>query len=290
MASKSVKPAGLRRVDPADEDAFLRPLPIDRLPGVGMRTEAVLRKLNIATIEDLRALSRDSLKAMFGLNGLILYQRCRGEDTRAVGGREIPRSIRRETSFHQDTTSREEIEGMLHYLTERAANTLRKLGLKTRTVEVKICSADFERSAASRTLRTPTQLDGEIFETVLALRRSAHTRRAALRLVGVALSRLVPDDGTRPLDLFETMPAAGSPVGPAGGKPPAPRPDGEDILNAVARSARRRRHALRLCSSLDEIRERFGYSSVVCGKSLHLLGKLPQDAYGYVLRTPSLTK
>jgi DNA polymerase-4 len=262
MASKSAKPNGLRLVGSREEDDFLRPLPVRLLPGVGPKTESLLARLNISRIEEMRALSRSSLRAMFGQNGLLLYERCRGEDTRAIGAREIPRSISRETSFHQPTTSREEIEGMLHYLTERAANTLRKLGLKTRTVEVKICYADSEFEAGGRALRRPTQLDGEIFETALALRRSLYTRRVALRLVGVTLSRLVPDDGTCMLDLFG---------GSQGG-------------------LEERRRELSLCRSLDRVRERFGYSAVVSGKSLHLLGKLPQDAYGYILRTPSLTR
>jgi hypothetical protein len=63
-----------------------------------------------------------------------------------------------------------------------------------------------------------------------------------------------------------------------------------DLFAALEEAMRKTRGALSLCRSLDRIRERFGYSSVVSGKSLNLLGKLPQDAYGYVLRTPSLTR
>lgn len=282
MASKIAKPGGIRRIPPTGEDSFLRPLPVRLLPGVGPRTAAVLRKLNIETIEEMRALSRDSLKAMFGQNGVLLYERCRGEDTRVVSTREIPRSISRETSFHEDTISSEAIEGMLYYLSERAANTLRKLGLKTRTVEVKIRYADFQEAAGSRGLQTPTQIDKEIFEAALALRRTLHSRRAALRLIGVTLSRLVPDDGTRALDLFESD--GGIPGGPGG-------PSGEeDLIERATRLARERGRELGLCRSLDRIRDRYGYSSVVSGKSIHLLGKLPQDAYGYILRTPSLTR
>jgi len=61
-------------------------------------------------------------------------------------------------------------------------------------------------------------------------------------------------------------------------------------MEEILRGAAGHRRALRLCRSLDRIRERFGYSSVVSGKSINLLGKLPQDAYGYILRTPSLTR
>ena len=152
-------------------------------------------------------------------------------------------------------------------------------------------------------LITPTQLDREIFAAAAALRRSLCSRRAALRLVGVTLSRLVPDDGTRAMELFEEECRPGGMAGGArsagagraasagrtagaGRKDPA----GDDPLEAAARAAAERAKDLGLLRSLDRIRERFGYSSVVSGKSLHLLGKLPQDAYGYILRTPSLTR
>jgi nucleotidyltransferase/DNA polymerase involved in DNA repair len=99
MAARSVKPDGLRRIEAAEEDGFLRDLPLRELPGVGPRAGAILAKLNIRTIGALRVLSRPSLVGIFGRIGDVLYQRCRGIDTRAICAREIPRSIGRETSF-----------------------------------------------------------------------------------------------------------------------------------------------------------------------------------------------
>src|SRR6185503_9115850 len=95
MASKSDKPGGLRWVLPAEEDAFLRRLPARLLPGVDPRVAGILEKLNIRTIGEMRSLSRDSLRAMFGQNGVLLYERCRGEETRTIGAREVPLSISR---------------------------------------------------------------------------------------------------------------------------------------------------------------------------------------------------
>src|SRR5262249_21318616 len=137
-ASKSSKPDGLRRILPSEEEGFLRDLPTSHLPGVGPTTERLLAKLNVHTIGEMRLLSRESLRGMLGVPGLFLYDRCRGEDTQPVSRREIPRSIRRETSFHRDEIDRETIEGTLYYLLERAANTMRKLWLKARQVGVKI--------------------------------------------------------------------------------------------------------------------------------------------------------
>jgi DNA polymerase IV len=259
MASKSAKPDGLRRILPADEETFLLDLPVSRLPGVGPRTERLLQRLNVRTIGEMRMLSRDSLRAMLGMPGLALYERCRGEDTLPVSRREIPRSIQRETSFHQDTIDRTTIEGTLHYLTERAANTMRRLGLQARQAGVKVRYGDGIEESMTRKLPSPTEIDSEIFDFAMKVLKVIHTRRAALHLVGVVLTGFIADNGFRQLE----------------------------IIGTAAASSRRERGLL---ESLDAIRERYGYASVVCGRSLDLLGKLAQDDHGFILRTSSLTK
>ena len=272
MASKSIKPDGLRRILPEEEEDFLRDLPVSRLPGVGPKTEELFRKLNIRTVSEMRLLSRESLQAMLGIPGALLHERCRGEDTQPVSEREVPRSIRRETSFHSDTIDREAIEGTLYYLTERAANTMRRQGLEARHIGVKIRYTDSVEESATRKLPQSTQLDSELFELARGILRAIHARRVALRLVGVVLTGFRRDLGVRQALLFETLDGAGAGAGMAG---------------RVVSSVRRER---RLLDSLDSIRGRYGYSSVVCGKSLHLLGTVEQDDHGFVLRTSSLTK
>src|SRR5207342_1970358 len=69
-------------------------------------------------------------EALFGVNGRLLHERCRGNDTAPVTEREIPLSISRETSFHRDTADRGEIEGMLEYLVGRACRTTRELAIR----------------------------------------------------------------------------------------------------------------------------------------------------------------
>jgi DNA polymerase-4 len=271
MASKSIKPDGLRRILPGEEEDFLRDLPVSRLPGVGPKTEDLLRKLNIRTVSEMRLLSRESLQAMLGIPGALLHERCRGEDTQPVSEREVPRSIRRETSFHGDTIDREAIEGTLYYLTERAANTMRRQGLEARHIGVKIRYSDSAEESATRKLPQSTQLDSELFEHARGILATIHARRVALRLVGVVLGGFRRDLGVRQALLFETPGGAGAEV----------------MAGEVVSSARRER---RLLESLDSIRSRYGYSSVVCGKSLHLLGTVEQDDHGFVLRTSSLTR
>ena len=272
MASKSIKPDGLRRILPGEEEDFLRDLPVSRLPGVGPKTEDLFRKLNIRTVSEMRLLSRESLQAMLGIPGALLHERCRGEDTQPVSEREVPRSIRRETSFHEDTIDREAIEGTLYYLTERAANTMRRQGLEARHIGVKIRYSDSVEESATRKLPQSTQLDSELFEHARGILATIHARRVGLRLVGVVLGGFRRDLGVRQALLFETPEGAGA---------------GAGIAGPVVSSVRRER---RLLESLDSIRGRYGYSSVVCGKSLHLLGTVEQDDHGFVLRTSSLTQ
>ncbi len=256
MAGKSVKPDRLHRVMPGHEDAFIRALPVGKLPGVGHATGRVLARMNVATIEDLRAFSVDHLVRLFGEPGRALYERCRGRDTQPVTVREIPQSISRDSSFHTDTIDPEEIEGMLYYLTERAVRTARSQGLRARTVSTRIRYTDSGGEAKVRTLTEPSDRDEEIYTAARDLLKTIHTRRESLHMVGIALSHFTAG-GAGQMDLFD--PERG------------PRLD-------------------RLYESLDRVRSRFGHSAVVAGKSVRLLGRVEQDGYGFILRTPSLTK
>jgi DNA polymerase-4 len=258
IAGKTVKPGGVRCVrTEAELASLIAPMEATVIPGVGRKVAEVLRDLNVRTVTDLRALPKPALTALFGANGRALFDRARGRDTRAVTPAEIPKSISRETTFHAETADRAEIEGMLQYLCGRASRAARTLGLSARTLAVKIAYADFRREKQARSFPHPTDLDDEIVSSALALLRSLYTRRANLRLVGMALSNFVPRASTLQLDLFR-------------GAEPARR--------------------ARLGTALDRIRDRFGHAAVVDGRSIRLLGKLQQDDYGYVLRTPCLTK
>ena len=204
---------------------------------------------------ELRCLSCDDLKRLFGRNGEVLFERCRGRDGRAISEREIPKTISRETSLHQATADPEEIRSMLYYLIERGMRTVRSLGIQSRTLGLRIAYSDWVVKAAQRSAQ-PFDLERRAFTLALGLLRTLHQRRVSLRRVGVVLSNFVPGDGDQGL-LFEKE---GSP--------------------------RQRR----LARAVDGVRKRFGFKSVVVGPSLGLMGKLRLGEHGYVLRTPSLTK
>ena len=256
IATSCDKPDGLVIVKPGDEETFMCELPVEKLPGVGPTTAEVLRKLNITTIGSLSQLPRWSLEALFGANGAALYERSRGRDSHIISRHEVPQSISRETTFECDTNDRNEIEGMLHYLTERAMKTLRDLGLVMRTVTAKIRYADFEGETASKGLPRDTDLDNEVFALARRMLQRLYRRRVSLRSIGVRLSNFQPASQEQP-ELF----------------------DEKD-----------RRRSASLYRVLDEVRNRYGYSSIITGRSLDLLAKMTRDDYGFVLRTPSLTK
>ena len=265
LAGKSVKPDGLAFVPWGGEDAFLADRPVGDLPGVGPATGAMLREMNLMKIRDLRALSPQVLEAMLGKNGLALYERCRGRDTRPVHEREIPQTISRETSFDRPTCDRAEIRSYLQYLAERAMRTVRKLGLTARGVRVRVNyeDADLARTRAmgthwmeaGTTLPRGTDVDEEVLPAMWEGLDRVFTRRVNLTHLGVVLSKFAVADPQA--ELFES-----------------------------ARDPR----LVRLHAALDTIRDRYGHASVVAGASIGLLGRMHQDSRGYVLRCPSLTK
>lgn len=256
LVGKTAKPDGLAWITQDRADAFLAGRPAADVPGVGPAFARRLGEMNVRSVEDLRRLSHDVLAALFGVAGQAIYERARGRDTRVVQAREIPHSISRETAFHVPTADPKTIDGMLHYLTERACRTSRALGILPRTIGVRLRYADGPSAEGQRTPAEPTTLDPEVHGVARSLLARLFTRRVQLSHVGVALTRFVTREAL-PLDLFD--------------------PEGQE-------------RAHRLVEGLDTVRDRYGHASLVSGRSLHLLDALPQDRYGFILRTPSLTK
>ena len=242
-------------IRPDQAEGFLAPLPVESLPGVGPKTADVLRDLNVKTVRELRVLSRESLGAMFGRRGEVLYERCRGRDAEPLRPAAIPKTISRETTFHQPEHEAAKIHGMLYYLLERAMRAARQIGLLAGAVELTIRYDDWKQLAASRALPEATGDDDEVFAVVLRLLERLYRRRVALRHVGVVLSGF------------------------------SPRGSRARLLESVRRG---RQHDL--YDTIDSIRDRWGHAAIITGKSIELLGELKQNDYGFILRTPSLTK
>ena len=198
VASDLKKPDGLVVVPPGAEAAFLAPLAISRLWGVGEKSATALREYGVRTIGDLAGLPDDLLVRRFGKHGASLAQRARGVDDDPVGDRDAARSIGHEHTFDVDTSDREQIERTLLAMSEGVAGRLRDSGVRASTITVKIRDTTFRTITRQRTLVDPTDLTDPIFRTALELARP-EVRGLRIRLLGVTASGL---DGREQMALF----------------------------------------------------------------------------------------
>lgn len=189
VASDLDKPDGLVVVSPGTEAAFLAPLPISRLWGVGSKTAAVLSEFGVRTIGDLAALPDDLLARRFGKQGPVLAQRARGLDASRVSDGEPARSVSHEHTFAVDTADPEELERTLLALSEGVAGRLRAGGVKARTVAVKVRDSSFRTISRQRTLAEPTDQTEVVFAAACELARP-QLLGIRVRLLGVAASHL----------------------------------------------------------------------------------------------------
>ncbi|HSO30713.1 MAG TPA: DNA polymerase IV [Candidatus Sulfomarinibacteraceae bacterium] len=187
IASDLRKPDGLVVVPAGEEAAFLAPLPISRLWGVGPQTAAALRDFGVATIGDLARLDRASLVRRFGKHGSTLVDRALGRDADPVDDPDAAKSIGHEHTFDEDTADPEVLERTLLAMAEGVSGRLRAAGVKAATVTVKVRDTRFETLTRQRTLAEPTDLTEPIFRTALDLARP-EMRGRKIRLLGVTAS------------------------------------------------------------------------------------------------------
>jgi DNA polymerase-4 len=204
LASRECKPDGLLVVPASEVVAFLHPLPVAALWGVGERTEQALVRLGIRTVGDLARVPVATLRREFGVAGERLAELAWGRDERPVSAYVPDKSIGNEETFSHDVADPETIRRELLRLSERVAERLRAAGHVGRTVSVKLRRADFTTITRSRTLREPTDVAQEIYVVACELYASAGLERARLRLVGVRAENLRPAaTATRQLGLGE---------------------------------------------------------------------------------------
>jgi DNA polymerase-4 len=184
IASDLRKPDGLVVVPPGEEAAFLAPLPIRRLWGVGEQTRTVLAEHGVRTIGDLAALPVDVLVRRLGAHGAALHDRAQGIDPSPVTGDVAAKSVSHEHTFDVDTADADVIERTLLALAEGVASRLRAGHVRAATVQVKVRDSAFTTVTRQRTLPEPTDLADPIFRTALELARP-EVRGRRIRLLGV---------------------------------------------------------------------------------------------------------
>jgi DNA polymerase-4 len=195
LASTNAKPDGLLVVPPDRVVAFLHPLPVGALWGVGEKTEEALLRLGLTTVGDIAHTPVDTLvRALGQASGSHLSALAWGRDPRPVEVPEAEKSIGNEETFPRDVDDPEVIRRELLRLSEKVASRLRQQGYAGRTVVLKVRFADFTTITRSRTLRSPTDVGREIYATASALLDALGLQRARLRLVGVRAEGLVDAD------------------------------------------------------------------------------------------------
>ena len=194
IASDRRKPGGITVVPPGTESAFLAPLAVRLLPGIGPRAEQRLRAAGVETIGGLAELDDATLRTVVpGSVGSMLRDRARGVDPRDLDLELEPVSVSAEDTFPRDLSDRERLHDEVRRLAELVAQRLRASGLSGRTVTAKLRYADFSIRTRSTTL--PAAVDEpDVIGNVACglLDRGLRDRPGALRLVGVGVSGLSP--------------------------------------------------------------------------------------------------
>lgn len=196
LASARCKPDGLLVVPADDVVAFLHPLPVAALWGVGERTEEQLLRLGLRTVGDLARVPVCTLQRALGpAAGGHLAALAWGRDDRVVVPHEPDRSIGAEETFPTDVDDPAVIHRELLRLAERTAVRLRATGQVGRTVSIKVRFSDFTTLSRSRTLPSATDVGRTVYDTGRMLFDGLGLQRARLRLVGVRVEGLTPAAG-----------------------------------------------------------------------------------------------
>ena len=200
IASDLAKPKGQCEVNPEDVIAFLRPLPVTRLWGVGPKTEALLLKRGLRTLADIAEQGAETLERHLGANGRHLWELSQGLDDREVIPDRLSKSIGSEDTFDEDLEKGPALLEHLHLQAWRVARRLRNAGIKAKTVQLKLKFSDFTRVNRSKTLDQPSD-DGQAFYRIVVALLPTIPEGKRIRLCGVS-SQNLSDGAEEQLSLF----------------------------------------------------------------------------------------
>ena len=203
IASDLCKPDGLLEIAPGDEQAFLNPLPIDKLPGVGKKTEQALKETGVTTIGELASLPLDTIKRQFGSTGAVIHSYARGMDDREVEAPGEDKSISQQLTFARDTLNRNFLEANLHNLCQEVCQELRSQNKKARCVAIRLRYADFKTITRQVNLKEASDVTQVIFTTSQHLLSKALAQQEKpVRLIGIRISSLFGEG--KQLSMFDS--------------------------------------------------------------------------------------
>ena len=238
IASDLSKPDGLLVVAPGEELAFLHPLPVERLWGVGPVTRRRLARFGVRTIGELAALPEETITGAVGVaHGQHLHALAWNRDERGVEPEHQVKSIGHEETFPTDVTDRTVLEREVLRFADKVATRLRSAALAGRTVQLKVRYSDFRTITRSRTLAESTDLATDLARVGGAL-LAAVDLEEGVRLLGLSVQQL--DHAS---EVQEAL-ALGDDASPTGTEP-----------------ARRQRGQVE--RSVDQVRARYGNDAVL---------------------------
>lgn len=202
IASDAHKPDGLTVVRPERVQAFLDPLAVRRLHGVGPATERLLAELSITTVAQLRAADPELLRQRFGRHGAELSRFARGLDDRPVAVDRIRKSLGSETTYTVDLVGQANLEAALRPLAEEVAGGLAERSLATRGLTLKVRFSNFHTLTRGVSFEVPIASTSTILDVCCRLLDRCVPEASAVRLLGISATRLVGADSARQLDLF----------------------------------------------------------------------------------------
>jgi DNA polymerase IV (archaeal DinB-like DNA polymerase) len=191
IACEKAKPDGVLVVEPKEVEAFLLPLGIRDIPGVGPKTAAALEKAlkkKELRVEDVKKMSKEDLVSLLGVFGESLYEKVRGIHEAPVVIGEDVKSIGKEHTFEKDTRDAEEIFPVFRDLVSGVTRELKEEGLSFKTITVVCRFEGFETHTKSKTIKGDSK-DWKVFEkeAMQLLLRFLTENLKPVRLVGVRL-------------------------------------------------------------------------------------------------------
>lgn len=202
VASDYDKPQGCTIVQPGREEAFLAPLSVRVIWGIGPRTAERLATLGIRSCGELARADRALLRMTFGRQAQSLRERAQGIDRRPVSPeRELPKSISQERTFSRDVNDPDFLQERLEEMAAAVAESLQKRGLVAHTVSVKFRWADFTTFSRQKTVSPPIDGEAEIARQAQLIWRENWPMGQHMRLLGVGVSNL-EEPQARQLTLF----------------------------------------------------------------------------------------
>ncbi len=230
MATNEAKPNGEKYIEPGTEKAFLAPLSVRKIPGIGSKTFVTLSNMGIEKIESIQKMTKEAMYKALGENGESIWRKANGINFSPVVSFHEQKSISTETTFNKDTADSEKLKNVLTGMVDELAFSLRKIKKVSACVTLKLRYSDFE----THTFQTHipyTAADHVLLRKVMELFRKNYSGKPLIRLIGIRFSDLV--SGLNQIDLFD---------------------DNEEMAN--------------LYQAMDRIRKRFGEQAIKRASSI----------------------